>query len=195
VLAIARNFTLLGVEAREVRVEVHVSRGLPAFSIVGLPDAAVRESRERVRSALANSGFKFPQERITANLAPADLRKAGPAFDLAIAAALLGASGQLPTERLTSVALAGELALDGSIRPDARGRRRSPFRRRTARRRRWPQVRGSCRSSGWTRSRRSERMRSHRRLLRSGGAPTARVRRRRISPISEGSPTCDTPWR
>jgi len=119
VLAIARTFTLLGVEAREVRVEVHVSRGLPAFSIVGLPDAAVRESRERVRSALANSGFKFPQERITANLAPADLRKAGPAFDLAIAAALLGASDQLPTERLTSVALAGELALDGSIRPVA----------------------------------------------------------------------------
>ena len=116
-LATACTFALLGVEARAVRVEVDVCRGLPTFSIVGLPDAAVRESRERVRSALSNSGFKFPQERITANLAPADLRKAGPAFDLAIAAALLGASGQLPPERLAGVALAGELALDGSIRP------------------------------------------------------------------------------
>jgi len=117
VLASARTFTLLGVEAREVQVEVDVGRGLPAFSLVGLPDAAVRESRERVRSALINSGFEFPQRRITANLAPADLRKAGPGFDLAIAAALLAASGQLPGKRLGPVALAGELALDGSIRP------------------------------------------------------------------------------
>ena len=93
------------------------SGGLPSFSLVGLPDPAVRESRERVRSALVNSGFKFPMHRITANLAPADLRKAGPGFDLAIAAALLAASGQLPPERLGRVALAGELALDGSIRP------------------------------------------------------------------------------
>ena len=117
-LASARTFTLVGVEAREVQVEVDVvGRGLPAFSLVGLPDAAVRESRERVRSALANSGFEFPQSRITANLAPADLRKAGPSFDLAIAAALLAASKQLPPERLHRVALAGELALDGSIRP------------------------------------------------------------------------------
>jgi magnesium chelatase family protein len=117
VLASARTFTLFGVEAREVQVEVDVGRGLPAFSLVGLPDAAVRESRERVRSALVNSGFEFPQRRITANLAPADLRKAGPGFDLAIAAALLAASGQLPQDRLGPVALAGELALDGSIRP------------------------------------------------------------------------------
>ncbi len=117
-LASARTFALVGIEAREVQVEVDVaSGGLPSFSLVGLPDPAVRESRERVRSALANSGFKFPLQRITANLAPADLRKAGPGFDLAIAAALLGASGQLPLERLQHVALAGELALDGSIRP------------------------------------------------------------------------------
>jgi magnesium chelatase family protein len=119
VLAAARTFALLGVEAQEVQVEVDVNSGLPAFSLVGLPDAAVRESRERVRSALVNSGFEFPLRRITANLAPADLRKAGPAFDLAIAAALLAASGQLPPERLARVALAGELALDGSIRPVA----------------------------------------------------------------------------
>ncbi len=118
VLATTRTFSLLGVEVREVCVEVDVcSRGLPTFSLVGLPDAAVRESRERVRSALENSGFDFPGHRITANLAPADLRKAGPSFDLAIAAGLLVASDQLPAERLEGVVLAGELALDGSIRP------------------------------------------------------------------------------
>ncbi len=116
-LAAARTFAILGVEARDVQVEVHVGSGLPAFSLVGLPDAAVRESRERVRAALVSSGFKFPQQRITANLAPADLRKAGPGFDLAIAAALLAASGQLSPEHLERVALAGELALDGAIRP------------------------------------------------------------------------------
>lgn len=99
-------------------MEVDVcQRGLQTFSLVGLPDTAVRESRERVRSALENSGFDFPKHRITANLAPADLRKAGPSFDLAIAAGLLIASGQLPAERLEGVVLAGELALDGSIRP------------------------------------------------------------------------------
>lgn len=116
-LAATRTFALIGVEAREVQVEVDVGPGLPAFSLVGLPDAAVRESRERVRAALVNSGYKFPQQRITANLAPADLRKAGPGFDLAIAAALLAASDQLEPRRLERTALAGELALDGSIRP------------------------------------------------------------------------------
>src|SRR5919198_6114598 len=113
-LATARTFSLLGIEVREVDV---CRGGLPAFSLVGLPDAAVRESRERVRSALETSGFTFPQHRITGNLAPADLRKAGPSFDLAIAAGLLAASGQLPPERLEGAVLAGELALDGSIRP------------------------------------------------------------------------------
>jgi magnesium chelatase family protein len=117
VTAKARTFTLFGVIAHEVEVEVDVHSGLPAFSLVGLPDAAVRESRERVRSALSNSGFEFPLRRITANLAPADLRKAGPGLDLAIAAALLGASGQLAGETLAGWCLAGELALDGSIRP------------------------------------------------------------------------------
>jgi magnesium chelatase family protein len=117
VLATARTFALLGIEARPVEVEVDVHRGLPAFQIVGLPDAAVRESRERVRAALVNSGFEFPMQRITANLAPADLRKVGPGFDLAIAAALLAASGQLPRGALDRFALAGELALDGVIRP------------------------------------------------------------------------------
>jgi magnesium chelatase family protein len=117
-LAGARTFTIDGVSAREVEVEVDVHRGLPAFSIVGLPDAAVRESRERVRAALVNSGFEFPLRRITVNLAPADLPKAGPGLDLATAAALLAAGDQIP--RLdASCALAAELALDGSLRPIA----------------------------------------------------------------------------
>ena len=118
-LASVQTFEILGVEAHEVSVEVDVGRGLPCFLLVGLPDAAVRESRERVRAALLNSGFDFPQERITASLAPADLRKAGPGLDLAIAAALLAASGQLSPEALDGVALSGELALDGGIRPVA----------------------------------------------------------------------------
>ena len=116
-LATARTFTLDGIAARPVRVEVDVHRGLPAFSVVGLPDAAVREARERVRAALANCGFDFPLSRIVANLAPASLRKAGPGLDLPIAVALLVASGQLEWERLPRLAMAGELALDGSVRP------------------------------------------------------------------------------
>lgn len=116
-LATARTFTLDGISARPVRVEVDVHRGLPAFAVVGLPDAAVREARERVRAALANCGFDFPMQRITANLAPASLRKAGPGLDLPIAIALLVASGQLEWERLSRVAMAGELALDGALRP------------------------------------------------------------------------------
>jgi magnesium chelatase family protein len=115
-LATARTFTLDGIAARPVQVEVDVHRGLPAFSVVGLPDAAVREARERVRAALANCGFDFPLRRIVANLAPASLRKAGPGLDLPIAVALLVASGQLEWERLPRLALAGELALDGSVR-------------------------------------------------------------------------------
>jgi magnesium chelatase family protein len=117
VLATARTFTLDGISARPVRVEVDVHRGLPGFAIVGLPDAAVREARERVRAALVNCGFEFPLRRIVVNLAPASLRKAGPGMDLAIASALLSASGQLEWEALSRVALAGELALDGSTRP------------------------------------------------------------------------------
>jgi len=116
-LATAQTFTLDGIAARPVRVEVDVHRGLPAFSVVGLPDAAVREARERVRAAIANCGFDFPLRRIVANLAPASLRKAGPGLDLPIAVALLVASGQLEWERLPRVAMAGELALDGTVRP------------------------------------------------------------------------------
>lgn len=116
-LATARTFTLDGIAAQPVRVEVDVHRGLPGFCVVGLPDAAVREARERVRAALANCGFEFPLQRIIANLAPASLRKAGPGLDLPIAVALLVASGQLEWERLPRLAMAGELALDGTLRP------------------------------------------------------------------------------
>jgi magnesium chelatase family protein len=116
-LATARTFTLDGIAARPVRVEVDVHRGLPAFSVVGLPDTAVREARERVRAALANCGFDFPLRRIVANLAPASLRKAGPGLDLAIAVALLVASDQLEWDGLSRLAMVGELALDGSVRP------------------------------------------------------------------------------
>ena len=116
-LATARTFTLDGISARPVRVEVDVHRGLPGFAIVGLPDAAVREARERVRAALVNCGFQFPLSRIVVNLAPASLRKAGPGMDLAIAAALLRASEQLEWEAMDRVAFAGELALDGQVRP------------------------------------------------------------------------------
>jgi magnesium chelatase family protein len=116
-LATAATFTLDGISARPVRVEVDVHRGLPGFAIVGLPDAAVREARERVRAALVNCGFEFPLSRIVVNLAPASMRKAGPGMDLAIAAGLLRASGQLEWERMDRVALAGELALDGQVRP------------------------------------------------------------------------------
>lgn len=117
VLARMRTLAISGVEAVPVDAEIDIHRGLPAFTIVGLPDAAVRESRERVRAALVNSGFDFPLQRITANLAPADLRKAGPGYDLAIAAAILVASDQLAGPPLDGWWLAGELALDGGIRP------------------------------------------------------------------------------
>jgi len=116
-LATTRTFTLDGIAARPVRVEVDVHRGLPAFNVVGLADTAVREARERVRAALANCGFEFPLRRLVANLAPASLRKAGPGLDLPIAVALLVASGQLEWERLPQLAMAGELALDGLVRP------------------------------------------------------------------------------
>ncbi len=115
-LATTQAFTLDGIAARPVQVEVDVHRGLPAFSLVGLPDAAVREARERVRAAISNCGFDFPLQRIVANLAPASLRKAGPGLDLPIAVGLLLASGQLDCGRSPRLALVGELALDGSVR-------------------------------------------------------------------------------
>jgi magnesium chelatase family protein len=103
-------------EAFPIEVETDLGWGLPAFSIVGLPDAAVREARERVRAGMANSGFEFPLRRITVNLAPADVRKEGPLFDLPIALSLLAASEQMKSRLLGSYSAAGELSLDGAVR-------------------------------------------------------------------------------
>lgn len=100
-----------------VEVEVDLASGLPAFALVGLPDAAVRESRERVRAAVSNSDLAFPVRRITVNLAPADLRKEGPQFDLPVALGVLAASGQVPGESLENLAVLGELSLTGEVRP------------------------------------------------------------------------------
>lgn len=112
-----RSLALLGVDALPVEVEVDVGAGLPGFSIVGLPDAAVQEARERVRVAISNSGYKFPTKKVIVNLAPASLRKEGPAFDLPIALAVLAASGQVPPAGLEGAGVVGELSLDGGLRP------------------------------------------------------------------------------
>jgi magnesium chelatase family protein len=120
VLSSFRTAALFGIEACPVQVEVDVSFGLPGFTMVGLPDASVRESRDRVRSAVRNSGYEFPPHRITVNLAPGDLRKAGPAFDLPIALGVLAASGRVMRRHVDDTLLVGELSLDGAIQP-ARG--------------------------------------------------------------------------
>jgi magnesium chelatase family protein len=117
VLARVLSAALLGVEAALVRVEVDVTSGLPAFTTVGLPDSAVRESRERVRTAIRNAGFPFPSDRITVNLAPADVRKEGASFDLPIALGILIATGAVKPRRASGFAAVGELALDGQIQP------------------------------------------------------------------------------
>ncbi len=116
-LSIIHSAALLGIDAYAVNVEVDLSSGLPAFDIVGLPDSAVKESRERVRTAIKNTGLSFPTKRITVNLAPADTKKEGASFDLPIAAGILTAMGTLPAEALDGYLLAGELSLDGSLRP------------------------------------------------------------------------------
>ena len=103
----------LGIDAYEVRVEVHISNGLPTFTVVGLPETAVREARDRVRSAIQNSGFEFPMRRITVNLAPAEIPKTGGRYDLSIALGILAASGQINPQGLQNTALFGELALGG----------------------------------------------------------------------------------
>lgn len=115
-LARVCTFAIDGVDPRQVWVEVDIRSGLPAFAIVGLGDAAVRESRDRVRAAIQNSDFEFPQTRITANLAPAFLRKVGPGFDAALALGVLAATGQVPVEALASYVVFGELSLSGELR-------------------------------------------------------------------------------
>ena len=116
-LARCSGAALVGLDAIPVGVEVDIAPGLPGLLMVGLPDAAVQESRERVRAALRNSGLRMPLTRVIVNLAPADLRKEGPAFDLPIALAVLAASGQLDPQQLQGVWCAGELGLDGQLRP------------------------------------------------------------------------------
>jgi magnesium chelatase family protein len=116
VLASVASSTLLGVEGRPVSVEVHISSGLPAFTVVGLPDAACRESRDRVRAALLSSGLPWPLQRVTVNLAPSGVRKGGVALDLPIAVALLVATEQLKAEWVAGHGFLGELGLDGSVR-------------------------------------------------------------------------------
>jgi magnesium chelatase family protein len=116
-LAWVRSATLRGIEAAIVSVEVDVQHGLPSFTTVGLPDSSIRESRDRIRSAIKNAGFEFPMERITVNLAPADLRKEGPAFDLPMALSLLVATDVVKRDRLERTLVLGELSLDGALRP------------------------------------------------------------------------------
>lgn len=115
-LAITKTRSTLGINAQSVAVEVHLSRGLPSFTIVGLAETAVRESKDRVRSAILNSRFEFPNRRITVNLAPANLPKTGSGFDVPIALGILAASGQIPQAPLETHEFIGELALDGSLR-------------------------------------------------------------------------------
>lgn len=116
-LAIVHTRAQCGIDAPPVTVEAHLSNGLPSLSIVGLPETAVKESKDRVRSALLNSHFEFPARRITINLAPADLPKEGGRYDLAIALGILAASEQIPADKLTDLEFYGELALSGDLRP------------------------------------------------------------------------------
>jgi magnesium chelatase family protein len=120
VLSSLRSAALFGIDACPVTIEVDVSFGVPVFAMVGLPDASVRESRDRVRSAIRNSGYEFPRHRITVNLAPADVRKAGAAFDLPIALGILAAMGVVKRREIPDLVVLGELSLDGAIQP-ARG--------------------------------------------------------------------------
>jgi len=116
-LALVHSRAQIGIEAPAVTVEAHLANGLPSLALVGLPETAVKESKDRVRSAILTSGFEFPARRITLSLAPADLPKDGGRFDLAVALGILAASGQIPAESLLPLECLGELALSGALRP------------------------------------------------------------------------------
>src|SRR5271154_750712 len=116
-LARISSFGLSGLDAYPVAIETDISPGLPNITVVGLPDNAVKESRERIRAAIKNSGFEFPAQRITINLAPADSKKQGPCYDLAIALGVLAAQGLIPLDALNAYSFLGELSLDGRIQP------------------------------------------------------------------------------
>ena len=117
VLAKVLSSAVLGIDAYRVEVEVDISSGLPSFATVGLPEASVKESRERVKSAITNSGYRFPDDRITVNLAPADIKKEGTGFDLPIALGILAATGVVPQEMVSRYLVLGELSLDGRVKP------------------------------------------------------------------------------
>ncbi len=116
-LARAYSASILGLEAHSIEIEVDIASGLPAVVVVGLPDVAVKESKDRIKSAIKNSSFDYPTRRITVNLAPADIKKEGPSFDLPTSLGLLAATGQLSPESLKDYIILGELALDGRVRP------------------------------------------------------------------------------
>ncbi|NVM57114.1 MAG: ATP-binding protein, partial [Desulfobacterales bacterium] len=116
-LAKVLSSAVLGVDAYIVEVEVDIRHGLPGFNTVGLPEAAVKESKDRVKSAINNSGYRFPDDRITVNLAPADIKKEGTGFDLPIAIGILTATGVVPQNMLSEYLILGELSLDGRIKP------------------------------------------------------------------------------
>jgi magnesium chelatase family protein len=116
-LAKVQSAAVLGIDAYIVKVELDISEGLPSFNTVGLPDTSVKEAKDRVSAAIKNSAFRYPYKRVTANLAPADIRKEGSAFDLPLAIAVLAATGQISMDRLDDFAILGELSMDGSIRP------------------------------------------------------------------------------
>ncbi|HEY9844884.1 MAG TPA: magnesium chelatase domain-containing protein, partial [Candidatus Caenarcaniphilales bacterium] len=118
-LARVWSASVIGIDAVKVGVEVDVSGGLPGIVVVGLPDTAVQESRERVKAALKNAGYAFPMRKIVINLTPADLRKEGPSFDLAMSVGILAASEQISHQLLETVLFLGEVSLDGSLRPVA----------------------------------------------------------------------------
>ena len=117
VLAKVLSSAVIGIDAWLVEVEVDISQGLPAFTTVGLPETSVKESKERVKSAISNSGYDFPFDRITVNLAPASIKKEGTGFDLPVALGILSATGFIPTEILTRYMVLGELSLDGRVKP------------------------------------------------------------------------------
>ena len=108
---------VIGIDAFTIEVEVDITPGLPAFTTVGLPEATVKESKERVKTAISNSGFTFPDDRITVNLAPANIKKEGTGFDLPIALGILAATGTIPQEIISKYLILGELSLDGRIKP------------------------------------------------------------------------------
>ena len=116
-LAKILSSAVIGIDAYIVEVEVDISQGLPSFATVGLPEGAVRESKERVKAAIKNSGYQFPSDRITVNLAPADIKKEGSAFDLPMALGILAATGLIDKSLCSEYLFLGELALDGLVRP------------------------------------------------------------------------------